>query len=244
MASLSTTAIICSVRAHGEHGAVVRALTQEAGLMAGYVRGGRSRTLRPILIPANVVQAEFRARTAEQLASLTVELAHSRAPILAEPLAADAIAWVCALTAAALPEEQPYSDLYYALGGLLDAIEAAPAARGWGAALVRYEYLLLARLGFAPDLSRCVATGSEEDLAFVSPKSHQAVSRGAAYGHEAKLLPLPAFLTATVPARVGDIVDGLKLTGHFLDTSLFAERRHEIFDARKRLVDRFRRVAL
>ena len=137
MTSLITRAIICSMRSHGEHGAIVRALTEETGLVAGYVRGGRSRALRPVLIPSNIVQAEFRARTAEQLAGLTVELAHSRAPILSEPLAADAIAWVCALTAASLPEEQPYPDLYYALGGLLDAIEAAPSARNWGAALVR-----------------------------------------------------------------------------------------------------------
>ena len=243
MSSLITRAIICSVRAHGEHGAIVRALTQEAGLVAGYVRGGRSRTLRPILIPSNIVQAEFRARTSEQLASLTVELVHSRAPILSEPLAADAIAWVCALAAASLPEEQPYSDLYYALGGLLDAIEAAPSARSWGAALVRFEYLLLARLGFAPDISQCVVSGSEGDLAFVSPKSHQAVSRGAARGYEAKLLPLPAFLVATAPARVADIMDGLQLTGHFLETSLFGgTKRHDIFDARERLVERFRRL--
>ena len=43
MASLTADAIVCAVRAHGEHGAILRALTQEAGLVAGYVRGGRSR---------------------------------------------------------------------------------------------------------------------------------------------------------------------------------------------------------
>lgn len=247
MAQLRARAIICGVRYHGEHGAIVRALTEEAGLVAGYVRGGRSRTMRPILIPSNIVEAEFRARTADQLAGLQVELAHSRAPILQEPLAADAIAWVCALTASSLPEEQPYPDLYHALGGLLDAIEAAPTARGWGVALVRYEYLLLARLGFAPDISQCVVTGSDEDLTFVSPKSHQAVSRVAAQGYESRLLPLPAFLSSNTPAAMTDILAGLKLTGHFLEASLFSaslysDRRHDIFDARERLIDRFRRA--
>lgn len=232
---------------HGEHGAIVRALTEESGLVAGYVRGGRSRTLRPILIPSNIVQAEFRARTSEQLAGLSVELSHSRAPIMGEALAADAIAWVTALTAAALPEEQPYPDIYYAFSGLLAAIEAAPAARGWGTALVRYEYLLLARLGFAPDISQCVVTGAEDDLAFVSPKSHQAVSRAAAFGHESRLLPLPPFLTGTATASLADILAGLKLTGHFLEVSLFGasgfhDRRHDIFEARERLVSRFRRA--
>jgi DNA repair protein RecO (recombination protein O) len=48
-------AIIVAIRAHGEHGAVVRALTAEHGLQAGYVRGGRSTRLRPILQPGNSV---------------------------------------------------------------------------------------------------------------------------------------------------------------------------------------------
>ena len=60
---IETQAIILAVRAHGEHGAIVRALTPGDGLQPGYVRGGRSRRLRPILVPGNVVQAEYRART-------------------------------------------------------------------------------------------------------------------------------------------------------------------------------------
>ena len=84
--------------------------------------------------------------------ALTVELIHSRAPLFGEPLPAAALEWATALTAAALPEAQPYPRLYAALDGVLDAIEAAPAARGWAVALVRYELLLLAELGFGLDL--------------------------------------------------------------------------------------------
>ena len=148
---LTTEAIVCAVRAHGEHGAIVRALTPTEGLQAGYVRGGKSRRLKPVLVPGNLVQAEFRARTDEQLATLTVELIHSRAFLLSEPLAAAGIDWAAALTAAALPEGQPYPRLYEGLDGLLAAIEAAPSARGWAAALVRYELLLLGELGFGLD---------------------------------------------------------------------------------------------
>jgi DNA repair protein RecO (recombination protein O) len=144
-------AIVVAVRAHGEHGAIVRALTPADGLQAGYVRGGRSRRLRPVLVPGNVIAAEFRARTEEQLAHLTAELAHSRAFLLSEPLAAAGIEWATALTAAALPEGQPYPRLFEGLDGLLAAIEAAPSARGWAAALVRYELLVLAQLGFGLD---------------------------------------------------------------------------------------------
>src|ERR687889_706387 len=145
---LVTQAIIVAVRAHGEHGAIVRALTPGEGVQAGYVRGGKSRRLRAVLVPGNLVHAEYRARTDDQLAYLAVELVHSRAFLLSEPLAAAAIEWACALTATALPEGQPYPRLYEGLDGLLGAIEAAPSARGWAAALVRYELLVLGEAGF------------------------------------------------------------------------------------------------
>ena len=145
---ITTTAIVCAVRAHGEAGAIVRTLTQEHGLLAGYVRGGRSRANRPVLMPGNIVKGAWRARTAEQLPSLTVELEQSRAPLFGEPLAASGIEWATAMTAAALPEHHPYPALYAGLSALLDAIEAAPSARGWAVALARYEALLLSALGF------------------------------------------------------------------------------------------------
>lgn len=164
---LDTQAIIVSVRAHGEHGAIVRALTPEAGLRPGYVRGGRSRRLRPVLVPGNLVQADFRARTEEQLPHLSVELIHSRAFLLSEPLAAAAIDWATALTAAALPEGQPYPALWQGLDGVLTAVEAAPSARGWALALVRYELLLLAQLGF----------GLEEEEMAAIPRTIRAALR-------------------------------------------------------------------
>jgi DNA repair protein RecO (recombination protein O) len=67
---------------------------------------------------------------------------------MTEPLPAAAILWVSALTAQVLPEHQGYPALYDGLDGLLEAIVAAPSASGWGPALLAYELLLLAELGF------------------------------------------------------------------------------------------------
>ncbi len=239
---LSAEAIVLAVRAHGEHGAVVRALTRSDGVQPGYVRGGRSRQMRPILQPANAIAGEWRARTGEQLAALTIEPLHSRAALHGEPLPAAALAWVTALTAAALPEAQPYPRLYDALGAVLDAIEAAPAARGWASAMVRYELLLLAELGFGLDLSACVVTGGQDDLAFVSPRSGGAVCRGAAHGYEERLFVLPPFLTEGGAAEWPDIVAGLAITGHFLARDLLVERRADPLIARERLVAMLKRA--
>lgn len=239
---LTAEALVLSVRSHGEHGAVVRALTRGAGVQPGYVRGGGSRRLRPILQPANLVLGEWRARTEEQLAALTVELVHSRAPLFSEPLPAAALEWVTALTVATLPEGQAYPALHDALTATIDAVEAAPAARGWAAALVRFEALLLAELGFGLDLERCAATGATDDLGWVSPRTGVAVSHGAAKGHEARLLPLPPFLRAGGAADWADILDGLRITGHFLARDLLSEGRVDVAAARERLVDRLKRA--
>ncbi len=243
MTSLSADAIVCAVRAHGEHGAIVRALTGEAGLVAGYVRGGRSRRLRPILMPGNLVALELRARTEEQLAGATAELLTSRAPLLAEPLPAAAIDWATSLTAATLPESQPYPALYAALSAVLDAIGAASSARQWAGALARYEQLLLAELGFGMNLDECVVTGSSDDLAFVSPKSGGAVSRAAAAGYEARLMHLPSFLRgADANPSLADVIDGLAITGHFLDRDLLDGRNRDLLSVRERLLDRLGRA--
>jgi DNA repair protein RecO (recombination protein O) len=239
---VETGAIVCALRNHGEHGAIVRLMTPEQGLIAAYVRGARGRRMRPVLIAGNVVQAELSARTETQLPQATVELIHSRGPLLSEPLPAAAIEWATVLTATALPEGQPYPRLYEALEGLLDAIEAAPSANGWGAGLVRYELLLLAELGFGLDLEHCAVTGGNVDHVAVSPKSGRAVSAAEAEPYAGKLLPLPTFVRQGGPAAWKEIAEGLDLTGHFLMRDVLTERSRPIGDARGRLVDRLRRA--
>lgn len=239
----STPAIVVALRPHGEHGAVVRLMTPDHGLQAAYVRGARGRRLRPVLLPGNQVEATLAARTETQLPQGTVELLHSRGPLLVEPLPAAAIDWACALTAIALPEGQPYSRLYAALDGLLAAVEAAPSASGWGAALVRYELLMLAELGFGLDLESCAVSGSNDDLVAVSPRSGRAVSAATAEPYAGKLLPLPRFIREGGSAVWPDILDGLELTGHFLMRDLLTDRSAPVADSRVRLVERLRRAA-
>lgn len=237
-----TPAIVCALRSHGEHGAIVRLMTPEHGLQAAYVRGARGRRMRPVVIAGNVVQAELSARTDNQLPQATLELVHSRGPLLSEPLPAAAIEWATALTASVLPEGQPYPQLHEALAGLLDAIEAAPSANGWGTAMVRYELLLLAELGFGLDLERCAVTGDNDQLVAVSPRSGRAVSAAEAEPYAGRLLPLPDFLREGGGASWEDIVLGLDLTGHFLLRDLVTERLRPISEARARLVERLMRA--
>jgi DNA repair protein RecO (recombination protein O) len=240
---LETQAIICAVRPHGEHGAVVRAFTPGEGVLAGYVRGGRSRRLRPILLPGNLVAAEFRARTDEQLPHLGVELVASRGALHSEPLPAAAIEWLTALTSSALPEGQAYARLYEALDGVLSAIEAAPSARIWAAALAGYELLILSELGFGLDLTECAATGAQDDLVWVSPKSGRAVGAAAGDAYRDRLFALPRFLLEGGGGDWDEIHAALKITGHFLSRDILIDRQAEVLAGRDRLLDRLRRAS-
>lgn len=239
----STSAIVCALRSHGENGAVVRIMTRDHGLIAAYVRGARGRRMRPVLMAGNVVEANLSARTETQLPQASVELVHSRGPLLREPLPAAAIDWATVLVATALPEGQPYPIIHEGLEGLLEAVEAAPAASAWGAALVRFELLLLAELGFGLDLSECAVSGRNKELVAVSPRSGRAVSAVEAEPYKGKLLPLPAFIQYGGRASLADILEGLALSGHFLGRDVLVGRSSVIGDSRNRLVDRLGRAA-
>lgn len=145
---IRTSAILLSARAQGETAVIARLFTEDHGVVAAYIAGGRGRRLRPVVIPGNLVEAELDARSDNRLPFARLELARSRGPWLAEPLPSAAISWVCALTASVLPEQNPYPSLYEALAALLEAICNAPSARGWVPGLARYEALLLRDLGY------------------------------------------------------------------------------------------------
>lgn len=237
----TTPAIMLGLREHGEHGAVVRMLTPEHGLQAAYVRGARGRRMRPVLIAGNLVDARLSALTDSHLPRAEIELTHSRAPLLGEPLPAAAIEWATALTATALPERQSYPRLYSALDGLLAAVESAPAASGWGAGLVLYELLLLAELGFGLDLQQCAVSGASDDLVAVSPRSGRAICAAESAPFSGKLLRLPPFMISGGAARIADVLDGLALTGHFLFRDVITDRAALVAEARHRLVERLER---
>jgi DNA repair protein RecO (recombination protein O) len=152
--NLRAPAILCSTRPHGETAVIARLLTGQDGIVAAYVAGGRGRRLRPLLIPGNLLEAEVRAKSESQLPFARLELLASRGPWLSEPLPAAAIAWTTALTAAALPERQPFPALFDALGALVEAVCVAPSARGWAIPLLSYEALLLRELGYGVPVAR------------------------------------------------------------------------------------------
>ncbi len=119
-----------------------------------------------------------------------------------------------------LPERHAYPRLFNALTVVLDHLEASDAA---AALLVRFELEVLRDLGIGLDLSSCAATGSNEDLAYVSPKSARAVCREAGTPYHDRLLPLPGFLLEG-QRQAGSELTWADVTQGFDPDKLFSEQ--------------------
>ena len=221
--------IVLGSRRHGEANAIVEVMTHEHGRHLGLVRGGSSSRQRPVLQPGNTVRLVWRARLDEHLGAYTVEpLRLTGASRLAAAHAVYGVTHLAALCRL-LPERDPHPELFEHLAEALDHFdEPAAAAR----LMVRFELRMLAELGFGLDLTACAATGTTDNLSYVSPKSGRAVSREAAEPWRERLLRLPAFLTGEGGANSEDLSDGFALTGFFLDRHVLEPRGIVFADAR------------
>lgn len=236
----SDEGIFLSAKPLGEANAVAEFFTRAHGRHLGLVRGGRSRRIRPVLQPGNLIRLTWRARLSEHLGGINVELIEAHAArVLDDAVALAAIGSLAGL-ARLLPERDPHPELYDAT---LDVLHAFEDASLWPKLLVRWELQLLQELGFGLDLSACAATGAEAELAYVSPRSGRAVSRDAGEPYEDRLLRLPAFLIdETAPASEADIAAGFILTGHFLARDVLDPHGLAMPQSRERLIDLLARV--
>src|ERR1051325_680322 len=235
------TGFVLAARRHGESGLIVELLTLEHGRHAGLVRGGQSPRRRALFQPGNAVAASWRGRLAEHLGTLEGELVEANAArLLDDPGRLTALNSAAALLLAALPDREPHPALFTSFAGLLGALDSP---EGWAEAYVIWECDLLAGLGFGLDLGRCAVSGSNQDLAYVSPRTGRAVSRETGAPYHDKLLPLPGFLWRDAAAEPADIVAGLVMTRHFLLHHLLEPQGGRLPEARERLLERMRRHA-
>jgi len=223
--------IVLGSKRHGEANAILELMTRAHGRHLGLVRGGASSRLRPVLQPGNRVSSTWRARLDEHLGHYVVEGLDARAAsFLPVPHALYGVTHLAALCRL-LPERDPHPRIHAALEEVLDGLLDRRRA---GAGVVRFELLLLAELGFGLDLSTCAASGAEDDLVYVSPKSGRAVSRQAGEPWKDRLLLLPAFLREAVAGDPSpqDVADGFVLTGFFLARHVLEPRGLSLVDAR------------
>ncbi|WP_416878302.1 DNA repair protein RecO [Litorimonas sp.] len=227
---------ILSTQKHGETSAIIDVFTREQGRHKGLVRGGIGRRMRPVLQPGNHVRVEWRGRLSEQLGYYTVESIDSRAAeLMDDRLSLTGLNAMTAMCREMLPEREthePIFDVFQIVLANLHDIDI------WPALYIRWEAGLLTALGYGLDFDRCAATGRNDNLTHISPRSGRAVTASAAEPYLDKLLRLPPFLRGQAGSSPEDILDGLKLTGHFLETRVQWNLNRTLPDARHQLIER------
>jgi DNA repair protein RecO (recombination protein O) len=237
-------AIMLGARRQGEGSLILSLLTLQHGRHKGLVRGGAKSRQRGLYEPGNLVTATWHARLAEHLGLLQIESGQFlAAALLDDPLRLACLEASVALAEAGLPERAPYPGIFDGFEALLGRLGADD---GYAAEHLRWELKVLADLGYGLDLAACAVTGTVEGLAWVSPRTGRAVSEAAGAAYRDRLLVLPRLLGGTGRAGgsdLADLLDGLALTGFFLERNLFAPHGNGLPEARLRYLDRLGRLA-
>lgn len=227
----SGTGTILHIRPLGESKVVASLFTQEQGHSSGVIR--LTKLNRGWLQLGTHVDATWRARLATQLGQWRLEPRSSQTPLLFDhPGKLAALTSACALCHILLPEGHAYPHLYDQFQELLRQLHT----EDWAAAYVLFERELLGELGYGLDLDQCAVSGVTTDLVAVSPKTGRAVCSEVARPYASKLLPLPLFFLKNCEISLKELMEGLHLTGHFLERFAFAHLKTGMPPARGRLL--------
>jgi DNA repair protein RecO (recombination protein O) len=226
--------LILNTRKHGENSAIIDVLTRDKGRHMGLVRGGRSRTMRPVLQAGNLVKVVWRARLEDHLGAFSVDPHRMIVAGIIDDVHRLAGLTTITTLASLLPEREPHPRIYDASMLLIEHLQDDAI---WPAVLVKWEMGLLEELGFGLDLSKCAVSGDTAGLTHVSPRTGRAVCAREAEPWKDKLLALPSFVAgASGEASNAEIVQGLKLTGHFLARHIFEPRGVSVPEQRQRIL--------
>ncbi|MDP3935966.1 MAG: DNA repair protein RecO [Alphaproteobacteria bacterium] len=205
--------LLLRTQPHGESNLIATFFTHYHGLTTGYIRTNKKYPLQP----GNLYHIRNKSRLETQMGLFTVEPHETFAPILCaaliSPIKLACMNAIRTLLIRSLIDHDIKEDLYTRLKQHIHEI-CLNANIGH---YVLFEKDLLAYCGFGLDLTRCAVTNAQENLAYVSPRTGRAVTESVGSPYKDQLFHLPApFAYSNTPWSKPDILDGLKITGHFI----------------------------
>ena len=231
--------ILLSVNPHGEKSAIIQVLTRTKGLHAGIIQNAFSRKMSSTLQPSSQLHLNWSSRLEEHLGSYKVDLLKTRADIfLGNKLALDVFNSLSSLCISILAERDPMPEFYKITVKFLDQIVNQ---KKWEFLYLDWELQLLTSIGYGLDLKKCVATGTTDNLFYISPKSGKAVCKEKGLKYDKKLLRFPDILRDKEKdnefSRL-ELVAGLSVTGFFLKKWItYSLQNKQTMKIRQRLID-------
>lgn len=233
---------VLQAKKYGETSALVSILTREHGRSTGLLKGAFSKSKRGLIEPGCQLNVKWSARLSGQLGQWQLEqLSNPIARLFDSHIALLCLRAFAELCHKALPEGELHSALYDKFDRLSHASFTDILTE-----YVIFEVALLRELGFRLVLDSCAATGKKEDLAYISPKSGQSVSKNAGKPYESKLFHLPELLkNGHVTTDIPQIVQALTVTGYFLRKHVWPDEKgwHAMPESRNQLFHHLSRQA-
>jgi DNA repair protein RecO (recombination protein O) len=229
--------IILVVRKYSESSLIVKILSQDHGIYSGFIRNPSKKNFS-IYQNFNLVDFEWSSRIEDNLGFFKVELKKSfLGDIISSPINLSSLGAIAAIIEQNVLEREPSREIFSGLLNLLQNLNGEK--ENFLKQYIKFEIELLKTLGYGIDLSECAATGTTENLHFVSPKSARAVCFEAGEKYQDKLLILPQFLLANEELKINktDLLNGLKLSGFFIEKYLSNNPKLEIFNSRNQLLN-------
>ena len=205
--------LLLRTKPHGESNLIATFFTQYHGLITGYIRTNKKYPLQP----GNLYHIRNKSRLDTHMGLFTVEHHETFAPImcaaLISPIKLACINAIRTLLITALIDRDATEAFYLNLKLHIHEI----CLNGNIGHYVLFEKELLAHCGFGLDLTRCAVTNARENLKYVSPKTGRAVTESVGLPYKDQLFHLPTpFSDSNSQWNKSDILDSLKITGHFL----------------------------
>ncbi len=210
---------IINLRKYGESSLILTVLTQEHGKVVGFVKHCLNKKNLAVFQLGNKVAVDVYSRLDENMPSLKVELIEPTAVnFMNDGARLEALASFCALSNVCLPELENLENFYRYVDCFFNLI----LEENWITHYAYYEFYLIDFLGVGLDLSECSATGTTENLAYVSPKTGKAVCAEAGEPYKSRLYKYPHFILKNDDhPQVEELADLLKMTAFFLNKNFF-----------------------
>ena len=210
---------IINLKKHGESSAILTVLTRHNGKVIGFAKNILSKKKLGIYQIGNLVSIEAYSRVDENMLSLKIELISPTAVnFLNDRKRLETLASFCSLCNISMPEQMPLERLFYFVDSFFNLI----LEDNWLTHYSYFEFYLLEYLGISLDLNECSATGTAENLRYVSPRSGKAVCAEAGEPYKDRLFSFPQFIIEqNYNPSVSELKNLLEMTAFFLNKNFF-----------------------
>ncbi len=184
---------IVNLKKHGENSLIVTVVCKDHGKLIGYCSHCYNKKSAPVFQLGNFVKINAYSRLEENMLSFKLELItpHS-VDFMFDEIKLSVLSSFCELCNTCLPEKEPLERFYWYVESFFNLIHQD----NWLTHYCYFEFYLLEYLGIGLDLSECSATGSTQNLQYVSPKTAKAVCAQAGEPFKDRLFAYPHFIVS------------------------------------------------